>query len=88
MAISSSTNWQNSLSTSLVGATPVQQLKSDSTENAYYTLSTSLIGVKSYNWENNYNTTLPGVNPLGTYAQTGGAELTVRTVPTQIWAYS
>lgn len=88
MAISSSTSWQYSLSTSLVGTTPVQQATSDSTENKYYTLSTSLTGIKPYNWQTNYNTTFPGISPSGTYAQTGGAELTVRIVPTQIWGYS
>ena len=89
MAISVSTSWQYAATPTLVGSTtPVQQLKTDQTENNYYTLTTSLTGVKQYNWENNYNPTLPGVTTLGTYAQTGGSELTVRTAVTQIWAYS
>lgn len=89
MAISSSTSWQSAIIPSLVGSTtPVRQLTTDQTENNYYTLTTALTGVKQYNWGNNYTATLPGVSPLGTYAQTGGAELTVRTGVTQIWAYS
>ena len=89
MAISTSTSWQSAITPTLVGSTtPVRQLTTDQTENKYYTLTAPLTGVKQYYWENNYNTTLPGVSPLGTYAQTGGAELTVRTAVTQIWAYS
>lgn len=89
MAVSVSTSWQYATIPTQVSSTiPVQQLKSDQTENKYYTLTTALTGIKQYNWENNYNATLPGVTTLGTYAQTGGAELTVRTAVTQIWAYS
>ena len=88
LAPSVSTSWQYAATPTLVGTTTVQQLKTDQTENKYYTLTTALTGAKQYNWENNYNVTLPGVTPLGTYAQTGGAELTVKTGVTQIWAYS